>query len=336
MSRSRCTRGLVEALEAHGLQVKWLNRATLRRWLGGRGADSWIRRAMNRYRPDLVFVFWRDLPLDLLREFKEHALTVLWVEESLATLGEAEVSYLRTPHLVGMSNLGHIELLRERGVHNAVFLKAAFSPAVHYPVKPRGPRFDVAYIGGPGRRGQRADLMAQISRRFDSRVFGRGWHQHVPRLPELRVGGAVGPRKYRQVCADARIVLGLNEVNRVPYYSSNRVFLTLGCGAFHLTHYVPGLEEVFEDGVHLAYFRSPEECLDKLRFYLRNDQQRDEIAARGNDLVRREHRYFDRIKSILTMLRGGLGADALTETSLDRARRLATDCRLSQTPLLVE
>ena len=163
-----------------------------------------------------------------------------------------------------------------------------------------------------------------------------GRQRYAPRLPELDVGGTVGPRKYRQICANARIVLGLNEVNRVPYYSSNRVFLTLGCGAFHLTHYVPGLEEVFEDGVHLAYFRSPEECLDKLQFYLRNDQLRDEIAARGHELVTREHRYFDRIQSILKMLREGLRTDALTETSLDRARRLATDCRLSETPLLVD
>jgi hypothetical protein len=336
MARSRCTSGLVAALRAHGLEVKWLNRATLRRWLGERRADAWIRRAMNRYRPDLVFVFWRDLPLELLRQFKERALTVLWVEESLPTMGPAEVSYLGTPHLVAMSNLGHIELLREHGVHNAVFQKAAFSPALHYPVKPRGARCDVAYIGGPGRHGQRADLVAELGRRFDTRVFGRGWHQHRARLPGVRLGGTVGPRQYRKICANARIVLGLNEVNRVPYYSSNRVFLTLGCGAFHLTHYVPGLEEVFADGAHLAYFRSPEECIEKVEFYLRNDQLRQEIAGRGHELARREHRYFDRIGSILTMLRDGLVADTVTESSLERARRLVTGCRLSESPMLVE
>lgn len=338
MSRSRCTGGLVEALRAHGLQVRWLNRATLRRWLGERGADSWIRRTMNSSRPDMVFVFWRDLPLALLREFKERVLTVLWVEESLSTMGEAEMSYLKAPHLVAMSNLGHIEMLREHGIHNAVFLPAGFSPSMHYPVAPRGERWDVAYIGGPGRRGQRARLLAQIGLRFDTRVFGRGWQHYHDRPPQLHVGGVVFPRKYRRVCANARIVLGLNEVNQVPYYSSNRVFLTLGCGAFHLTHYVPGLEEVFQDGVHLAYFRSPEECLEKVAFYLRNDRLRDEIAARGCELARREHRYFDRIRSILAMLREGSGADGLTEPSLAKARQIVsrTGHRLSETPMLVE
>jgi spore maturation protein CgeB len=332
MSRSRCTSGLVEALRAHDLHVRWLNRATLRRWIGERGADSWIRRVMNSYQPDVVFVFWRDLPLPLLREFKERAVTVLWVEESLAIMGESEISYLATPHVVAMSNLGHIEMLREHGVHNAVFLKAAFSPTVHHPVAPRGERWDVAYIGGPGRRGQRAELLAQVSRHFDTRVFGRGWRNYQPRPLELRVGGVVFPRKYRRICANARIVLGLNEVNRVPYYSSNRVFLTLGCGAFHLTHYVPGLEEVFQDGVHLAYFRSTEECLEKVEFYLRNERLRREIAARGHELALREHRYFDRIGNILTTLREGLAADAVTEPSLVRARRLVAGHRLSQTP----
>lgn len=336
MSRSRCTSGLVEALRGHHLQVKWLNRATLRRWLGERGADSWIRRTMNSYRPDLVFVFWRDLPLELLREFKERAVTVLWVEESLAAMGEAEISYLKTPHLVAMSNLGHIEYLREHGMHKAVFLKAAFSPKVHYPVQARGESWDVAYIGGPGRRGQRADLLVKIGQRFDTRVFGRGWRDYQPRPPELHVGGVVFPRRYRQICANARIVLGLNEVNQVPFYSSNRVFLTLGCGAFHLTHYVPGLEEVFQDGVHLVYFRSAEECLEKVGYYLRNERLRRSIASRGHELVVREHRYLDRVGSILKMLREGLGADHVTEPSLVKARRLAAGHRLSETPQLVE
>ncbi len=52
--------------------------------------------------------------------------------------------------------------------------------------------------------------------------------------------------------------------------------------------------------------------------------------------MRREHRYFDRIKSILGMLREGLGADVLTGPSLEKARRLVTGCRLSETPMLVE
>lgn len=336
MSRSRCTGGLVEALRAHDLRVRWLNRATLRRWLGERRADSWIRRAMSSFRPDLVFVFFRDLPLPLLQEFRERAVTVLWVEESLPAMGEAEIGYLASSHLVAMSNLGHIEMLREHGVHNAVFLKAAFSPTVHYPVTPRGRRWDVAFIGGPGRRGQRAELLAQIASAFDTRVFGRGWQHYRQRHRELRVGGVVFPRKYRRICANARIVLGLNEVNRVPYYSSNRVFLTLGCGAFHLTHYVPGLEEVFQEGVHLAYFRSPEECLEKVEFYLRNEGLRREIAARGHELARRSHRYFDRVGSILTMLREGPSADRLTEPSLAKARSLVAGHRLSETPLMVE
>ncbi len=336
MSRSRCTSGLVEALRAHGLCVRWLNRATLRRWLGERAADSWIRRSFERFRPDLVFVFWRDLPLPLLQEFKQRTTTVLWVEESLSAMGEAEIGHLTSAHLVAMSNLGHIEMLREHGAHNAVFLKAAFSPTAHYPVKARGRGWDVAFIGGPGRRGQRAELLAQVGHRFDARVFGRGWQSYRQRFPELRVGGIAFPRHYRQICANARIVLGLNEVNRVPYYSSNRVFLTLGCGGFHLTHYVPGLDEVFQDGVHLAYFRSATECLEKVQFYLRNDRLRREIAARGHELARREHRYFDRIASILAMLREGPTADHWTEPSLARARRLVTGHSLSESPLLVE
>ncbi len=69
MSRTRCTGALVEALRHHGVQVSWYNMATMRRWLGSRGAASWARGAWRRKAPDLVFVFGQDLLRPLLEEF---------------------------------------------------------------------------------------------------------------------------------------------------------------------------------------------------------------------------------------------------------------------------
>ena len=128
------------------------------------------------------------------------------------------------------------------------------------------------------------------------------------------------------------MVLGLNEVNQVPYYYSNRIYLTLGCGAFHLTHYVPGMEEVFQDGEHLAYFDTPEECEEKLAFYLPREDLRRRIAAKAHELVMREHRYHDRVGAILTFLREGRDADRITGPSLEKARALAGRHPLSATP----
>ena len=108
-------------------------------------------------------------------------------------------------------------------------------------------------------------------------------------------------RLYR--CARSRIVLGLNQSHDHTLYFSNRIFLTLACRGFYLTHYVPGMEQVFKDGVHLAWFKSLDECIDKIDFYLAHDELRDQIAAAGHEVVTAEHGYSNRVSEILSILR---------------------------------
>src|SRR5262245_37630300 len=101
MKRTCCTGALVEALERHGLTVNWVNMATLRRFLRplANSAARWVH---DRFAPDLIFVFCRDLPTPLLHEFRKTAPVVLWVEEPLHDLCARQVEYFRAAQLVCM------------------------------------------------------------------------------------------------------------------------------------------------------------------------------------------------------------------------------------------
>ena len=98
-------------------------------------------------------------------------------------------------------------------------------------------------------------------------------------------------------------MLGINQNNDSPLYFSNRLFLTLACKGFHLTHYVPRMEELFEDGVHLAWFHDQDDCLEKIAHYLGNEDERLAIADAGFELAMARHRYEDRVDEILSILR---------------------------------
>lgn len=312
MSRTRATSGLVEALTAHGLEVRWLNMATLRRWLGRDLALRHARRGFERFAPDLVFVFCRDLPLELLVEFRRSATTLVWFEEPLDDIGPSHAEYLAQADAVFLTNPAKIEWLRENGVDRTAFVLEGFSPTFHYPVEARRPKRDVAFIGGPGRRGQRVELIAEIARRCDLEVFGCGWEPWQRVHPHLRVRPPVKAPGYRRVCASTRILLGVNQVNHDPLYFSNRTLFTLACRGFHLTHYVPRLESVFKEGVHLAWFTDVEECIAKIDYYLAHPDERARIAAQGYEYVVAEHQFTSRISYILRALREGL-PEACTE-----------------------
>lgn len=309
MSRTRCTGALVDALRRHGVDVRWRKLVTWRRWLGNQLAHRLLRAEFHRYRPDTVFVFFRDLPQVLAAGFREHARLVVWCEEALEALDGSVVDYFRLADLVCMSNPARFPWLREQGLDNMAFLMSGFAPRYHRPVAPRQPVRDVAFIGGPGRRGQRASFLAEIARRWETDVYGRHWSRWRSVHPRLRIHGPVDNRSYARICATSRIVLGVNEVNDDPYYFSNRTFLTLACGAFHLTHYVPRLENVFRDGEHLAWYRDEDEALAKIEAWLPRDEERARVAADGHAEVMAHHQYYHRVARILHWLELGLPRD---------------------------
>ena len=302
MSRSRCTGALVEALRHQGLQVRWHNMATSRRWLGRPRAESRVRRAWRRTRPDLVFVFGQDLPRNLLEEFRRESRVVLWVEESLEDVDRTQVEYFALADLVCMSNPGRFAWLAEQGLDNMVFLMSGFSPTFHRPVVGRAAQREVAFIGGPGPRGRRVRFLAEVSRQFDTEIFGRGWEPFAGDCPRLRLRRAVGNRGFARICASSKIVLGLNSISHERLYFSNRTWLTLACGGFHVTEYVPGLEEVFDCGEHLVWYRDLDDALEQIQNYLGRDAERKRVAAAGHELALRKHRYVHRVARILTWL----------------------------------
>lgn len=60
-----------------------------------------------------------------------------------------------------------------------------------------------------------------------------------------------------------------------------RVLDIMACGGFVLTNWQPEISEYFTDGREIATFRSVEECLDKITYYLKHDGERKEIAEAG-------------------------------------------------------
>lgn len=304
MSRTRCTGALVDGLHGHGLSVRWQNFATVRRWLRNpKHAHAWVRRTYERFRPDMIMVFCRDLPLPLLAEFRERTPVVLWVEEALHDLCPEHLEYMRHASLVCVSNPARMPMLRDHGVAQTEFLMSGFSPRFHFPER-RPVERDIVFIGGPGLRGQRAEFLARISEHFETEIYGVGWDEWLPRFPNLRVRPPVKAKAFRRLCASSRIVLGLNQVNNDALYFSNRTWLSLACRGFHLTHYVPGLETVLKDGEHLAWYHDAEECVEKIAHYLSHADERERIAEAGCALAHQEHQYFHRVARVLEVVRG--------------------------------
>jgi hypothetical protein len=303
-SRSRCTGALVDALQRNGLEVRWRSIPKLRRWMGRRLALDFVRREFARFRPDLVFVFFMDLPEVLLDEFQGRTTIVQWIEEAFPEFSSRQVEYVRRVDLACFSDPELLPRLEELGMRHGCFQMSGFSTRYHYPAKQRRPVRDLAFIGGPGVDRQRARFLLELARHWPIDVFGLGWEDYRGVHRNLRIRGRVDNHGYRRICASSRIVLGMNQFNQDRLYFSNRVWLTLACRGFHLTHHVPGIETLFRRGEHLDWFHDLDEAVSQIERYLGDEPARERIAEAGWRLAVGQHQYEHRIASVLDVLAG--------------------------------
>lgn len=77
-----------------------------------------------------------------------------------------------------------------------------------------------------------------------------------------------------------------------------RHFEIAACGAMQLSYYVEGLESLFQIGKEIAIYISPEDLLEKINYYLRDDVVRERVALAGYNRVLNEHTYGKRFAQV--------------------------------------
>lgn len=70
-----------------------------------------------------------------------------------------------------------------------------------------------------------------------------------------------------------------------------RVLDIMACGGFVLSNWQPEIAECFGEGVEIVTFRSLEECMDKVWYYLSHEEERRQIAEAGYRKVKEKFSY---------------------------------------------
>ena len=255
--------------------------------------------AVRRLRPRVVLALkLQGIRPQTLAAIRAQAFVVLWYVDCFGAFVPEWLSAL-LPHvdLFLTSALGMLPAYRQhtdapiRWVYEGVYLPS-FPRLRAGETLPAAYRSQVAFVGNVRHSvsSPRQRLLHKVDRRFDLRIWGSQGLPPDARTKRLRVTEwPAYNRELVRVCNAAPIVLGINEVNSVALYFSNRTFLTLACGGFHLTHYVPGLERMFTNRRHLVWFHSHRECLDLIQHYLERPRARGAIARAGQEWTRRRY-----------------------------------------------
>jgi len=123
----------------------------------------------------------------------------------------------------------------------------------------------------------RKSLIKSVRNKHKLLVYGRGW-DFLTQKPVRRSA-------YSDALQQAKINIGINHYNIVRYYSE-RTIQNPASGRLHLTYYIPGMEKDFgKNRQHLVWYKSVEECMDLLKYYLTHDEERSRIENSGREYV---------------------------------------------------
>lgn len=296
--------GLLRGLERQGHEVRII---PLRTYPKERQAGELVKAAAE-FHPDLMLTpGWSighfDIP-EYQRALSQLGLYhVYWATEDPVFFNECSMQFVPFADYVFTTTEEFVPRYAAMGKPSSLLLFGC-NPEIHHQTRP-DPRYahDLILVANnyhwlrpdlPFRRQAiRTILLPLIEQGFDVKVFGVEWTnpQADIQIPPQYHGGFCPYLENSVAYSSAKIVLGVHWDNSSQTQSSIRTYEVLGSGAFYLTMHTPAHEHLFENGRHLVWSKSPEETVDLVRYYLAHPEERERIAAQGQQLVYEKHTY---------------------------------------------
>lgn len=150
---------------------------------------------------------------------------------------------------------------------------------------------DVCFIGrNYGRRRSVVEFLRDNS--ISIQAYGIDWPN-----------GPVSIEKMVEIYSRSKIVLGINDSwGGGRFFATCRDFEATLCGSMYVTAKNDRISECFEDGKEIVLYKTNEDLLEKIRYYLTHDIEREFIATRGRERALKDHTWDKRIEYIFRFL----------------------------------
>jgi spore maturation protein CgeB len=194
-----------------------------------------------------------------------------------------------------------INMYKEIGCEKVHFLPFACEPIVHKKLSLLNDgcasnNLDVVFVGTYAQRRGRL-IKALEKSRIRVEVYGPYW-KYFKRGGNVH-DGVYGPEMVK-VFNSAKIVLNIHINDDLPYKVNMRTFEATGCGAFLLTDYAYGMEEMFRVNEELVTYADEDELLELTKYYLYAEEEREVIGKRAQEKAYDKHTYEKRITELIS------------------------------------
>jgi hypothetical protein len=295
--------GTDRALKRAGHKTLLVDDRRAKRTIGHKLTQRWVLSQARRFKPDFV-ILSKCLALDLatVATIIEGKPNSMWYQDPqwYKSTYRPDIA-----HIVAVGKLAQTFFVSGFDPEwRALGLRAKFLPAAgDRDLKPVPPKkryhSDVSFIG-TGYDPSRAQFLLKIAKKYDIKVWGKGWEEW--RRPLNWSGRPVEGSEFAAVCSSSNISLGVNpdRAKGGKSYTSDRTWMVILAGGFYLGQGTPGLTEMLREGDHCAWYTDADSCLAQIDYYLKNSAQRERIRREGQVFVRSNHTFDQRIHNLLS------------------------------------
>ncbi len=137
---------------------------------------------------------------------------------------------------------------------------------------------DVVFVGMP-KHNRYEDIKYLKDNGINIKLYGRNWGKY-PEFKDIYFG-IPSHNNFIKIINSSKINLGFTKdyYGKVGY--KTRMMEVPACNSFALTEFFEGYLNFFKEDKEMVFFRDKEDLLKKVRYYLQNDKEREEIAKRA-------------------------------------------------------
>jgi len=278
-----------------------------------RGIVPWISRVkepwfydilaaqIRYYKPEVLFnQAMNTLSSRFLQEIKPYVK--LLIGQHAASPLPQGVDF-RCHDLVLSSFPPTVESFRAQGIP-AEFQGLGFGPKCLSCMDGEERPFDITFIGNLfAIHSSRVALLEALCARFPQ---AKVWTEAVDHLaPGSTIrncyqGQAWGREMYT-IFSRSKITLN-HHGDILPYANNARLYEATGMGALLMTDWKENLHEMFTPGTEVVAYRSADECLELIQYYLDHTHEREAIARAGQEHTLRAHTYYQRSQELVEIV----------------------------------
>jgi len=278
----------------------------IRRYFKGSWMEKILEAQINKYKPDIIYnMAMETIGSKFFRKIKAKQKNIKIIGQHAAPITPS-MNDLSAYDLI-LSSLPNYALHFKKNGVNSEYFKLGFESELILPIlKTRSIKNDVVFIGGiggPHSRGTMAlEGVAKEIPQFKVWSLGIENTDKSSFLYKRYQGGPLFGKEMFEEIYNSKIVINRHIDIAESYANNMRLYESTGVGTLLITDQKNNLSDIFKIGEEIETYNSKEELIEKIKFYLKNEPSRTQIARAGQERTLKDHTYRKRMQELIEII----------------------------------